>query len=83
VTPLTITPDIDQAPWTDVEPASTGELARIGLLRNGTTEGRASVGLLVQLPDGQQVVAQTTWRLFNAAARALAASPIASEEVLD
>lgn len=80
---LTITPDIEQAPWTDLTEVIPGKLARIGLLRNGTEGGRASIALLIQLDDGSQVVAETTWRLFNASARALAASPIASEETLD
>jgi hypothetical protein len=37
-------------------------------------------GLVITLPDGAHVLGQTTWRLFNAAARALAASPIAAED---
>lgn len=55
-------------------------LAAVGLLRHGTSGGRAAVLLRVDLPDGRQVVAQTTWRAFKAAAWALAASPIAAEE---
>lgn len=80
--PLSITPDIERAPWNDI-PHTTpqGKLERIGLLRNGTHEGRATVGMIIRLEDGTAVVAETTWRLFNSAARALAASPIASEEV--
>lgn len=82
--PLTITPDIEQAPWTDIpQAAPQGRLERIDLLRNGTREGRAIVGFVVRLPDGTAVVAETTWRLFNTAARALAASPVASEETTD
>lgn len=83
--PLTITPDIDRAPWNDLDEATTldGKLERIGLLRNGTVQGRATIGIVVRLPDGTAVVGQTTWRLFNAAARALAASPVAAEETLD
>lgn len=82
--PLSVTPDVARAPWTDIpQTAPQGRLERIGLLRNGTVEGRATVGLVVRLPDGTAVVAETTWRLFNAAARALAASPVASEESPD
>lgn len=82
--PLTITPDIDRAPWTDIpSDAPQGKLERIGLLRNGTVGGRATVGLVIRLADGTAVVAETTWRLFNASARALAASPVAAEETLD
>jgi hypothetical protein len=83
--PLTITPDLDRAPWTDLQSdePEVGLLSRIGLLRHGTEGGKATVGLVVTLPDGQQVLAQTTWALFRMAYTALAASPVASEEVLD
>jgi hypothetical protein len=82
--PLTVTPDIERAPWTDIpQTAAQGRLERIGLLRNGTQQGRATVGLVIRLPDGTAVVAETTWRLFTVASRALAASPVAAEETLD
>lgn len=82
--PLTITPDIERAPWTDIpHSAPQGKIERIGLLRNGTVGGRATVGLVIRLPDGTAVVAETTWRLFKASSIALAASPIASEETDD
>lgn len=82
--PLIVTPDIEQAPWTDIpSDAPQGKLERIGLLRNGTTGGRATVGFVIRLADGTAVVAETTWRLFNTSARALAASPVASEETQD
>ena len=58
-----------------------GTLTGIGLLRHGTVEGAATVSMLVELRDGGQVFAQTTWALFDAAAKTLAASPIAAEEV--
>ena len=83
MTHLQITPDIDRAPWFDLEPEHEGTLERIGLLRNGTHEGRASVGLVIQLEDGTHVIAQTTWRLLHNAVRALAAGPIGSEETQD
>jgi hypothetical protein len=80
--PLIVTPDIEQAPWTDI-PHDTphGKLERIGLLRDGTLEGRATVGFVIRLPDGTAVIGETTWRLFDTSARALAATPIAAEEV--
>jgi len=80
---LTITPDIDRAPWTDLTEVIPGKLTRIGLLRNGTEQGRATIALVIQLDDGSHVVAETTWRLFNASARALAVSPVAREETQD
>lgn len=58
-----------------------GHLTDIGLLRHGTSGGRASVSMLVTLPDGRQVFAETTWRLLKTAVHALAHSPIAAEEV--
>lgn len=80
-TSLQIVPDIDtRGPWTDLPDAETGTLERIGLLRNGTAEGRAAVALVIRLDDGRAVLAQTTWRLFTNAAQALAASAVAAEE---
>lgn len=55
-------------------------LVQIGLLRNATAKGRAGVLLRIDLPDGRTVIAQTTWRLLHNAVKALAASPVASEE---
>lgn len=84
MTPLTITPDIDRAPWNDLSPdVQTGMLERIGLLRHGTDGGKASVGLVVRLEDGTPVVAQTTWALLRTAYLSLAATPIVAEEVID
>jgi hypothetical protein len=61
--------------------AGQGLLTNIGLLRHGTVHGNASVSMLVTLDDGRQVFAETTWALLHNAVRALAKSPIASEEV--
>lgn len=82
-THLDLRPDMDRAPWDHInhDTALAGELESIGLLRNGTSQGRAVAALLVRLPDGRHVVVQTTWRLFTNAARALASSPIATEEI--
>ncbi|EFC79179.1 hypothetical protein [Parafrankia sp. EUN1f] len=83
LTGLRIVPDIERAPWTDLTDAKDGRLTRIGLQRNGTTEGRATVGIVVQLDDGTHVIARTTWRLLQAAVRGLAAGPVGSEETQD
>lgn len=88
-TALTITPDVEQAPWDDLDkteanrPDRNGVLERVGLLRNGMTSGRASVGLVIRLDTGEHVVAQTSFALWRAAVRALEATPIAAEEPLD
>jgi hypothetical protein len=78
VIPLDIRPNMELNPWDDIPRAIDGaELERIGLLPNGTTSGRPTIGLLVRLPDGTAVIAQTTWTLMRAAVRALDASPVA------
>lgn len=73
---------MERNPWIDLDPTLVvhGTVERIGLLRNSTTAGRASVSLAIQLDDGRIVIADTTWRLFDSAARALAATPIVAEE---
>lgn len=50
-----------------------GELTAIGGIPNGTGAGLAAVALVVTLPDGKTVVAQTTLALLHGATRALAA----------
>lgn len=83
MTPLTVTLDVAQTPWTDLRVGADGTLSRIGLLRNGTVRGRATVAVVVDLPDGTQVIGQTTWALLRTAYAALAASPAVAEEVVD
>jgi hypothetical protein len=72
-TPLDVTTNMDAQPWTDIDRNTLlhGTIDRIGLLPNGTTGGRASIAIAVTLDDGRVVIAETTWRLFDAAARAL------------
>jgi len=66
----------------DIDPdtLTEGEIDRVVFIRNGTAEGRAAIALLIRLADGRNVLAQTTYRLAHAAARAIAASPAAAEE---
>lgn len=78
--PLDIRPNLELNPWEDISAdglVGQGTVARVGLLPNGTHQGRPVFMLLVRLEDGRQVVAQTTWALMQAAVRALAASPVA------
>lgn len=97
-TDLTLTPDIDAAPWRDLkETMDPGQrkmwdagnevamavVTRVGLMRHGTGKGRATVAIVVRLPDGRTVVAETTLRLARTAALALAQSPVYQEEVFD
>ena len=68
-------------PWTDLSaPVAAGAVERIGLLPQGTAAGRPSVALLIRLPDGTPVIAQTTWALLSTAVRALSASPVAESD---
>lgn len=84
MTPIRITPDIERAPWDDLtRDTPHGRVARVGLLRNGTSEGRASAAVVIELDDGSHVIAETTWRLLRLAVRALAAGPVGSEETDD
>ena len=50
-----------------------GEISGIAGLPNATEEGRPSVTIRVELPDGHTVLAETTLRLFLRSAEALAA----------
>lgn len=84
--PLNVTLDLDASPWEDIDHRTTlprvglATVERVGILPRGTESGRSTVVLLVRMPDGRPVLAETTLRLFNAAARAVAASPIAEAE---
>lgn len=81
--PLNVTMNLDIDPWTDLPPdIPFGDIERIGLLPNGTPQGRATVELVIRLADGTLVGAQTTLRLLNAATHALLASPVAQMEDL-
>jgi hypothetical protein len=80
-TDIAVYPDGDGA-FSDIDRSrlEAGMVERVALLRHGTRGGRASVAVLIRLADGRAVIGQTTYRLAQAAARALAASPVAAEE---
>jgi hypothetical protein len=86
--PLTITTNLDINPWTDVVAAGlphnpdgvTARIERVGVLPNATQQGRACVAFLIRLPDGTPVIAETTLRLFDFAAKAIANTPVAQME---
>lgn len=79
MTPLDLRPNLELNPWNDLPAGSCqgGRIERIGLLPNGTDQGRPTVAMLVRLDDGTTVAAETTWALIRAAVRALNASPVA------
>ena len=82
MTQMQITPDIDMESWTEMAAPGLvkGDITRVGLLRNGTVEGRAAFEMLIRLPDGNLCWVETTWRLMRAACAALNAGPVGSEE---
>ncbi len=88
-TQLDVSPDIEQDPWTELADPQLrrrlrrGTLTKVGLLRNGTQSGRATVSLLAYLDDGTPVLLETTLRLWRVANAALMATPIVAEEPLD
>lgn len=70
---LSVTPNLEALPWDDLPPSiAEATLERVGGLPGGTMEGRATVSLLLRLPDGTPIFAQTTLRLFYGAAQAIA-----------
>ncbi|MEV0616124.1 hypothetical protein AB0I81_22615 [Nonomuraea sp. NPDC050404] len=76
--PLDIRPNLELNPWEGTgRETAVASLASVGLLPNGTSQGRPVFAMLVRLEDGSTVVVQTTWALMSAAVRALAASPVA------
>jgi hypothetical protein len=81
--PLTITPNIEKAPWTELKGENVipglGRIIKIGRLPKGTTEGRSTVSVLIQMPDGKILAAETTLRLMESAVRTLTLSAAADE----
>jgi hypothetical protein len=53
-------------------PCAEATRAEVAYLAGATSSGRAGVILRVDLPDGQTVILQFTWRLFATIARAFA-----------
>ena len=76
--PMTIILDGDNA-WPELRDKPVIHLGKdapaiqVAVLDKGMTSGRPSVGLRLDLPDGQHVLAETSARLFCAAAKAIMA----------
>lgn len=71
--PLSITLNIDEAPWDDLAADCTdlGAVERIGRLPRGTIQGGSVIMLQIRMSDGKQYVAQTTLNLMENAMRAI------------
>lgn len=82
--PLTINTNIDLTPWTELNGPKgypgLGAIVKIGRLPRGTTSGKSTVSILIEMPDGKLVAGQTTLALMTNAVRALSA---ADSEPLD
>ena len=73
VTEIEVTPNIDDAPWADLEGAKIAVVRRVCGIPNGTVNGKVAVCLAIELHDGRFVVAQTTLKLLATAVTALIA----------
>lgn len=77
---LTITPNLDLVPWTDLPELADVDSAvieRVGLLPEGMVSGDPAFVMVVRLSDGTAVPVQTSWRLMHSALQTLDVSPIA------
>lgn len=57
-----------------------GNMIEIAMLKNGTVQGKPSLSIRVDLPDGKVMIAETTLELFVAAARAFEAASLYQNE---
>jgi len=71
---LDVNLDGDNA-WPDLRDIDlvSGMWTRLSALPGGMQSGSLSIGILVELPDGQKVFADTSWSLLYMAVRAMAA----------
>lgn len=56
--------------WPDLKTWWRGELESVAYLERGTTDGAPTVTLRIKLDNGQTVLAETTLRMYMAAAAA-------------
>lgn len=72
---LHVTPNIEDAPWTDCKGVpGLAMITRIGRLPNGTQSGKSTVTILIEHEDGSRHLAQTTLALLLGATTALKAA---------
>ncbi len=71
---LVVTLNTEANPWVDLmdKPVVEAVLKRVGGLPAGMKSGAPSVFFLVEMPDGTQVVCETSWKLLYWATSALA-----------
>lgn len=79
--PLSVTPNIDLAPWKDCKDIpELATITRIGRLPRGTESGKSTVTILIEHKDGSRSMAQTTLALISAAVSALKAADETSSQ---
>ncbi len=68
----TITINIDESPWRDVDVKKVlnGTVIRVGRLPHGMVSGASSVAVLITLDDGRQVIGEISLAHFDMAAAA-------------
>jgi hypothetical protein len=79
--PLRLLIDVEKNPiiekWEDnnkrLQPDALANFSGVGTLEGGTDSGQPAVIVRIDMPDGSIVLAQTTLRLFQMAARAFTA----------
>ena len=88
-TELEISLDAEKYPWKNVgrispqQGGATCLIEKVGLLANATQQGRAGLAILVRMPDGTAVVAETSLRNAVAAVAALYTSEVFKAENMD
>jgi hypothetical protein len=87
VIPLKVMINVEEAPIVSPEERPLqypqdvlADISAMGVLIEGTKEGRPVVIVRIDLPDGKFVLAQTTLRLFLAASIAFAAKYVRQDE---
>lgn len=77
MTPINIDQRIEDGEWAayieNEETLQHGVIERVGLLPEGTVDGKDAFQLLARLDDGSQVIVETTWALMSIALTALQA----------
>lgn len=83
--PLTLTPDLDAFPWTDLAPlAPLTEvvISRVGVLSNGTASGRPAIEFIIDTPTGP-VLGQLTYAQWRTMVVGINASPHMRQALAD
>lgn len=80
---LDVRADMDESPWDDLRGGDfvDGIVTHVGLMRNGTTFGRAVVAIRVTTTDGRTVIGQVPLGIVLNAVAYYSQSAIVAEEM--